>query len=701
MRKAIAWLLIALMALQCAAFAEGTAASTAVTAVNGADAVRTASDIYLSVPAGEQEMLVRVPLGGGDPVCVDRADDFEDLMPYSGGVAYLKTTAGSSAIMQCVGNEVSTVYAFGAATATNLSAYGSKLLVLTSGLLHSVEPSSQLCLKLSGAEMLDYVLGDGCAYFLSAGDRMEYTAQLTEGEAAKQAGCVYRLDLNTGETTLLLKSGGEDLKIYAHNLYFHNLADAYAVRTADATELLGRVYSLDVQLKTLNAECTEPDNGFWPLEKGLVTWYNGALNMNTEAGVLALYTPENGACVASDGSELYVWESGLNSLTEIQPTGTAQVIYSGDLTQAIDASLMTPEPTVTPEPTPEASASSDQDSTANAAWYDQFMENKELASGSSSSGSSSSGSSSAGSNVVWAEATPIGWTTPTPAPVSTFNPSLGSVSGGSSSSGSSSGSSSSGSGSSSGSNQSTGKTYSVDISYLKITGGSVNIRSKAGLNGSVIATAAQGTVLKCAGVASKDSNGLVWYKVTNNGKTGWVSSRYAKKTSSSSSSSSSSGSQAGPTVDMSGDYVKIVNGSVTLRSKANKESSALGTIAKGTTVTFLGKASTDSRGVVWFKVQYKGETGWVSSKYAQITNSAGTSTGGGASTSGTKVKIVNGSVTIRSKANKESAKLGAIAQGKTATYLGKSSTDSRGIKWFYIEYKGVKGWVSSMYAKLV
>ena len=43
MRKAIAWLLIALMALQCAAFAEGTAAPTVVTAVNGADAVRTAS----------------------------------------------------------------------------------------------------------------------------------------------------------------------------------------------------------------------------------------------------------------------------------------------------------------------------------------------------------------------------------------------------------------------------------------------------------------------------------------------------------------------------------------------------------------------------------------------------------------------------------------------------------------------------------
>ena len=145
MRKVITWLLIALMALQCVAFAE-TSANTAATAVNGGDMVRTATDIYMAIPAGEREMLVRIPLAGGDPICVDRADHFEDLMPYAGGVAYLKTTDGSSAIMNCVGNNTSTIYGFGANTASSLSSYGGKLLVLTDGLLHSIEPGTQLCL---------------------------------------------------------------------------------------------------------------------------------------------------------------------------------------------------------------------------------------------------------------------------------------------------------------------------------------------------------------------------------------------------------------------------------------------------------------------------------------------------------------------------------------------------------------------------
>lgn len=694
MRKALIWVMIALMALQCFAFAESIVPATAAsTAINSADAVRTAADVYLAVPAGDGQMLVRVPLGGGDAVCVDRADSFDGMMPYAGGLAYLKTTDGSSAIMQCVGNDVSTVYPFAGSVASNLASYGGKLLVLVDGLLHSIEPATQLCLKLSGAQMLDYVLGDGCAYYLSGGDLMEYTAQLEQGSTTKQAGCVYRLDLNSGETTLLLKSGGEDIKILGHNLYFHNLADAYAVRSESDITLMGRVYSLDAQLKTLQQECTEPDSGFWPLEKGLVTWYGGALNLDSEAGVLALYTPEVGATVASDGTYIYVWEPTSSILTELQGNGSSAVLSTGDLTQAMDAALITPEPTVTPEPTPQATPESDEDASGNAAWFDEFLENSERANG---------GSSSSNKGTVSAQATPIGWTTPTPAPtqgntlgsVGSYVPDFGTGTVVDGSVGSSGGASSS-----SGGNQSSGNTYSTDAKYVKVTGNSVNIRSKAGLNGSVIATATKGMVLKCTGTASKDSSGLTWYKVSYNGNTGWISSTYAKKTSSS--SSSSGGDKSGPEVSMSGSYVKIVNGNVTMRSKANKDSSAITTINKGTTVTFKGKASTDSRGVVWFKVSYKGNTGWISSKYAKITDSAGNSSGGSTSTSGSKVKIVGGNVTIRANANKTSDKLGYISAGKTATYLGSSKKDSRGILWYKVKYNGVTGWVSSMYAKLV
>lgn len=673
MRKVMAWILIALMALQCAAFAEGASVGTFSTALNGADAVKTATDIYFAIPAGEREMLVRVPLAGGEPVCLDRADRFEGLMPYAGGAAYLKTIDGASTIMRCNGNEVDTIYGFGAQEASGLSFYGGKFLVLMDGLLHSIEPGTQVCLKLSGTEMLDYVLGEGCAYFLSAGDRMEYTAQLGDGETAStQAGCVYRLDLNSGETTLLLKSGGRDLKILGDKLYFHNLADAYAVRTAESTDLLGRVYSLDVQLKTLDGECTEPDSGFWPTDKGLVAWYNGALNLDSEAGTLALYAPENGATVVSDGSALYVWESGKQTLTAVQTTGTQEAVYAGDLTLAKDASLILPEATVAPSATAPAS---DEGSQGNSAWFDQFMENKDLVSG---------GSSGSSGNASWPQATPIG--SATPRPTATPAPDQG---GSGSSSGSGSSGSSGSSGGSSSSGTSAGSSYSVDISYLKITGGNVNIRSKGTTSASILGSIPEGTIVSCLGLASKDSGGSRWYKIKYNGTTGWVSAQYAKK------SSAPDNSYTGPIKDMDGKYVKVIDGDVTIRKSPNKTSANLGAIAKGTTVTFLGKYSIDARGVKWYKIKYDGTTGWVSSRYAEVTNSSS-----GGSSSATKVKVVGGNVTIRAKANKTSDKLGYIAEGNTAKYLGKSSTDSRGVRWYYISYDGVKGWVSSRYTQL-
>ena len=680
MRKVITWLLIALLALQCVAFAESATATVASTAINSVEAVRTATDIYFAIPAGERQMLVRVPLSGGEAICVDRADRFGGMIAYEGGAAYLKTTEGSSAIMRCSGNDVSTVYAFGADEATDLSFYGGKFLVLLGGLLHSVEPASQVCLKLSGAQMLDYVLGEGCAYFLSAGDRMEYNAQLGDGQSVStQAGCVYRLDLNSGETTLLLKSGGQDLKLDGGRLYFHNLADAYAVRSDDETVLLGRVYSLDVQLKTLNGECTEPDSGFWPTDKGLVVWYNAALNLSSEAGTLALYNPENGATVVSDGEKLYVWESGRQTLTQVGATGDVNVLYSGDLAQAQDASLIVPEATA--EPTPSATAS-DTDNSGNSAWFNQFLENKELASGGSGSGAGSA-----------PKATPIGQSTPTPRPVATVAPTQGSGSTGGSTGSSGSGSSSTSGGSSSGGSSSGGSSstgsYSVNIDYVKITGNSVNIRSKAGTSGSILGSVVKGTVLPCKGVAAKDSSGMVWSKVGFGGGTGWVSSKYASKT------SAPGSSYTGPEVSASGDYIKT-EGSVNVRKSPNLSSASLGTVEKGKTLTFLGKTSTDARGVKWYKVSYNGSTGWVSSRYTEITYGSS----GSSSSSGKYVKAVGGSVTIRSSANKSSASLGYIPEGKTGTYQGKTSTDSRGVKWYKVSYNGVTGWVSSRYAQL-
>ena len=672
MRKAILWLLIALMALQGLALAEPTVdaaapiatANASAEAVNGLDAARTASEIYLILPSGEGDMLVRLPLDGSQPVCMDRADSIESLMNYGAGAAYLRTTDGASAIISCVGNQQSTLYSFGVSTAEHMTMFGGKLLVLMNGLLHSIEPDTGVCLKLSGAQMLDYVLGDGYAYYLADGDKMEYTAQLSDNETATtQAGCIYRLNLNNGETDLLLKSGGEDLKILDNLVYFHNLADAYAVRTGESAELRGRVYSLDTQLKTLNSACAEPDSGFWPTRAGVVAWYNSALNL----GETSLYAPENGSSVSFDGEALYVWEPTKLTLTEVRTDGSQTVLYSGDLTQAVTAALL---PEATPTIDPSATPGTDEAAQANSDWFTDFMNNVDAANGNTGS--------------TAPKATPIG-ATPTPVPTAAAVPV------------STPGTDSSNNpGSSSTTSKTTYSTYSTSVKSLRITS-AVNLRAKPLTSSTIYTSIPAGKIVSCTGTAAKTSGGSVWYQVKYNGTTGWIYSAYAEKYSSSSDDSDSqSGSTVVKTYDIDGKYVKVVGGSVNIRSKAGTSYKVVGSMPSGAYGTCLGTAAKDTRGVVWYKVKYNGVTGWVSSRYSKITNSKDSSSGGSSDT----VKVVGGDVTIRAKANKTSTKLGYIVEGKVATYLGKTSTDSRGVQWYYISYNGTKGWISSMYSRL-
>ena len=638
MRKAILWLLIALMALQGLALAEPTVdaaapiatANASAEAVNGLDAARTASEIYLILPSGEGDMLVRLPLDGSQPVCMDRADSIESLMNYGAGAAYLRTTDGASAIISCVGNQQSTLYSFGVSTAEHMTMFGGKLLVLMNGLLHSIEPDTGVCLKLSGAQMLDYVLGDGYAYYLADGDKMEYTAQLSDNETATtQAGCIYRLNLNNGETDLLLKSGGEDLKILDNLVYFHNLADAYAVRTGESAELRGRVYSLDTQLKTLNSACAEPDSGFWPTRAGVVAWYNSALNL----GETSLYAPENGSSVSFDGEALYVWEPTKLTLTEVRTDGSQTVLYSGDLTQAVTAALL---PEATPTIDPSATPGTDEAAQANSDWFTDFMNNVDAANGNTGS--------------TAPKATPIG-ATPTPVPTATAVPV------------STPGTDSSNNpGSSSTTSKTTYSTYSTSVKSLRITS-AVNLRSKPLTSSTIYTSIPAGKIVSCTGTAAKTSGGSVWYQVKYNGTTGWIYSGYAEKYSSSSSSSGSSDSQSNSTVvktyEIDGKYVKIVGGSVNIRSKAGTSYKVVGTMPSGAYGTCQGVAAKDTRGVVWYKVKYDGVTGWVSSRYSKVTNSKDS----GSSSSSDKVKVVGGDVTIRSKADKTSTKLGYISEG--------------------------------------
>lgn len=72
----------------------------------------------------------------------------------------------------------------------------------------------------------------------------------------------------------------------------------------------------------------------------------------------------------------------------------------------------------------------------------------------------------------------------------------------------------------------------------------------------------------------------------------------------------SGGKRAGQKIKATGD--------VNVRKGAGLAYDSLGVIYKGDTLEFLGQIKADDRGVYWGKVRYKGQSGWVSSKYAKI-----------------------------------------------------------------------------------
>ncbi len=129
--------------------------------------------------------------------------------------------------------------------------------------------------------------------------------------------------------------------------------------------------------------------------------------------------------------------------------------------------------------------------------------------------------------------------------------------------------------------------------------GNVNLRKGPGLDYADIGTMKTGEKATYLGETKKDERGVAWYKVSFDGKTGWVSSRYSALKSGDSS-------------------VVKATGSVNLRKGPGLDYADIGTMHKGDKAAYLGETKKDERGVAWYKVSFDGKTGWVSSKYGKL-----------------------------------------------------------------------------------
>ena len=71
--------------------------------------------------------------------------------------------------------------------------------------------------------------------------------------------------------------------------------------------------------------------------------------------------------------------------------------------------------------------------------------------------------------------------------------------------------------------------------------------------------------------------------------------------------------------EISGGKTKIgaVTGDTNVRTGPGLKYRSIGVLFKGDETKYLGKSSTDNRGVAWHKVDWNGRTGWVSSRYTR------------------------------------------------------------------------------------
>lgn len=148
---------------------------------------------------------------------------------------------------------------------------------------------------------------------------------------------------------------------------------------------------------------------------------------------------------------------------------------------------------------------------------------------------------------------------------------------------------------------------------------------------------------------------------------------------------------------------------------------SIGSVNRGSTLSYSGSTRYDSRGVAWYSVSFGGRTAWVSSVYGSLTNqnSGITTYGAGANGydeqydgyyygdyddsngySGDRVRATGGDTHVRTGPGLGYRSIGVLYQGQSVSYADDTSVDNRGVAWYAIHWNGNVAWVSSMYTSL-
>ncbi len=184
----------------------------------------------------------------------------------------------------------------------------------------------------------------------------------------------------------------------------------------------------------------------------------------------------------------------------------------------------------------------------------------------------------------------------------------------------------------------------------------VNVRSGPDNACAVVA------VMKKGASAEKLGKSGNWIKVKFNEKTGYVYGRYLKD-------------DLVDTEDTTKKTVSVTASSLRVRSGPGTKYNTIGYLKKDSEAVVVDTSGT------WYKIEYNGKYGYISSKYTKDVTKT--------------VEVTASSLNVRSGPSTKYKSIGILKKGKTVTVVADMKD------WYKIEYKDGYGYISKKYAREV
>ena len=233
-----------------------------------------------------------------------------------------------------------------------------------------------------------------------------------------------------------------------------------------------------------------------------------------------------------------------------------------------------------------------------------------------------------------------------------------------------------------------------------VTADALRMRSKPNTGSSILTTLYKGTKVE---LLSAEENG--WYKVSYNGKEGYMSAEWlnvvvtastqAPSTAPTEEAPAEEPAAEEPAVITVNSTAVVTDGPLNLRSGPGTGYDKVSLLLKGDKVTVLEILDG------WYRVSAKGTEGYVSAKFIAPDTSGSSGTQNQTQTQPqTQVKtqnalVLTGPLNVRSGPGTSYTRIGSLKVGTTVTVIGKSG------QWYQIKYANLTGYVHSDYVTLM